>query len=156
MEVWPQSWTRLTIIDNKTDCSLAQEQEECGPTAREEAVAAFQRDLPGYLPARISPSVLSHMVLGRLKPIKMEGNLLFQKTHSPHPTPLQKNLTKIQKSRDFPGGPMVKTPNSQCKEPGFNPWSRNWIPHAATNTWHGKINKLKKKKKRAGISDLMH
>ena len=124
MKVWPQSWTRLTIIDNKTDCSLAQEQEECGPTAREEAVAAFQRDLPGYLPTRISLNVLSHMVLGRLKPIKMEGNFLFQKTHSLH-TPPKKNLTKIQKSGDFPGRPVAKTPNSQCREPGFDPWSGN-------------------------------
>ena len=27
--------------------------------------------------------------------------------------------------RDFPGGPVVKTPRSQCREPGFNPWSGN-------------------------------
>ena len=24
------------------------------------------------------------------------------------------------------------TPSSQCRGPGFNPWSGNWIPHAAT------------------------
>ena len=28
--------------------------------------------------------------------------------------------------RDFPGSPMVaKTPRSQCREPGFDPWSGN-------------------------------
>ena len=27
---------------------------------------------------------------------------------------------------------MVKTPRSQCREPGLNPWSGNQIPHAAT------------------------
>ena len=60
--------------------------------------------------------------------------------------------------RDFPGGPMAKTPGSQCMGPGFNPWSENWIlhdtterlrvlqwrqkiPHASTETWHNQINK---------------
>ena len=28
-------------------------------------------------------------------------------------------------SRDFPGGAVVKTPCSQCRGPGFNPWSGN-------------------------------
>ena len=28
-------------------------------------------------------------------------------------------------SRDFPGGPAVKTPCSQCRGPGFHPLSRN-------------------------------
>ena len=26
---------------------------------------------------------------------------------------------------DFPGGAVVKTPHSQCRGPGFDPWSRN-------------------------------
>ena len=26
---------------------------------------------------------------------------------------------------DFPGGPVAKTPCSQCRGPGFNPWSGN-------------------------------
>jgi len=25
--------------------------------------------------------------------------------------------------RDFPGGPVVKTPHSQCRGHGFDPWS---------------------------------
>ena len=26
---------------------------------------------------------------------------------------------------DFPDGAVVKTPHSQCRGPGFNPWSGN-------------------------------
>jgi len=28
-------------------------------------------------------------------------------------------------SRDFPGGSVAKTPHSQYRGPGFNPWSGN-------------------------------
>ena len=28
-------------------------------------------------------------------------------------------------SEDFPGGPVAKTPSSQCRGPRFNPWSGN-------------------------------
>ena len=34
--------------------------------------------------------------------------------------------------RNFPCGPVAKAPRSQCRGPGFNPWSGNWIPHATT------------------------
>ena len=34
---------------------------------------------------------------------------------------------------DFSGGPVGKTPHSQCTGPGFDPWSGNWIPHACRN-----------------------
>ena len=27
--------------------------------------------------------------------------------------------------RDFPGGPVAKSPSSQCRGPGFDPWSGN-------------------------------
>ena len=30
-----------------------------------------------------------------------------------------------KEGRDFPGGPAVKTPHSQCMGPGFDPWSGN-------------------------------
>ena len=43
--------------------------------------------------------------------------------------------------RDFPGGPVTKTPSSQCRGPRFAPWSGNWIPHAAIKTWHSKKKK---------------
>ena len=32
----------------------------------------------------------------------------------------------------------------ECKGAGFNPWSGNYISHAATKTQHSQINKLKK------------
>ena len=34
--------------------------------------------------------------------------------------------------QDFLGGPVTKTLPSQCRGPGFNSWSGNWISHAAT------------------------
>ena len=44
--------------------------------------------------------------------------------------------SKDTHSRDFPGGPVAKTPHSQCREPGFDPWLGNLIPHAATESLH--------------------
>ena len=44
------------------------------------------------------------------------------------------NINKSSISQDFPGGPMVKTPRSQCRGCGFNswarkiPWRRKWQP----------------------------
>ena len=32
-------------------------------------------------------------------------------------------MLKMQIFRDFPGGPVAKTPCSQCRGPGFNPRS---------------------------------
>ena len=32
---------------------------------------------------------------------------------------------KKMKMRDFAGGPVAKTPSSQCRGPGFDPWSGN-------------------------------
>ena len=40
---------------------------------------------------------------------------------------------------------MAKTPGTQCRKPRFNPWSGNYIPHAATKTRYSQIN-IKKKK----------
>ena len=34
------------------------------------------------------------------------------------------NSSKSQQ-RDFPGGPVAKTPHSQYRDPGFNPWPGN-------------------------------
>ena len=42
----------------------------------------------------------------------------------------------IYSKGDFPGGPMAKTPLSQCWRPGFHPQSVNCIPHAATKSSH--------------------
>ena len=54
-------------------------------------------------------------------------------------------LKKKKEKEDFPGGPVVKTPRSQCRGHGFNPW---WgkIPHAM---WCGQ----KKKKEKASIPE---
>ena len=41
-----------------------------------------------------------------------------------------------EQTRDFPGGPVAKTPCSQWRGPRFNPWSGNWIPRAATKSPH--------------------
>ena len=35
----------------------------------------------------------------------------------------------------MPGGPVVKIPCSQCRGPGFDPWSGNEIPCATTKDW---------------------
>ena len=35
---------------------------------------------------------------------------------------------------DFPVGSVVKTPHSQCKGPGFDPWSGTKILHATTKS----------------------
>ena len=44
-------------------------------------------------------------------------------------TMILKLIWKIKGSRitkkDFPGGPVVKTPHFQCRGPGFNPWLGN-------------------------------
>ena len=37
---------------------------------------------------------------------------------------------------DFPAGPVAKTPYSQCRVPGFNPWSRNLTLHTDTKRSH--------------------
>ena len=49
----------------------------------------------------------------------------------------------IRHYREFPGGPVAKTLYSQCRGPGFNPWSGNWIPHVTTKTKSSQINKNK-------------
>ena len=41
------------------------------------------------------------------------------------PSEITKNLLLKKESWDFPGGTVVKTPWSQCRGPGFNPWSGN-------------------------------
>ena len=43
--------------------------------------------------------------------------------------------------REFPGGPMVKTPCFHCRWHKFYPWSGSKIPLAA---WHGQKKKKKK------------
>ena len=57
---------------------------------------------------------------------------------------------------DFVGGPHVaKMPHSQSRRPEFDLWSGNWIPHAATKSFHAptktqcsQISKYYKKKRK--------
>ena len=35
----------------------------------------------------------------------------------------KKSIQKYRWIEDFPGGPVVKTPCSHCRRPGFHPWS---------------------------------
>ena len=43
--------------------------------------------------------------------------------------------------RNFPGAPLPKNPSSQCRGPGFDPWSVIQIPHATVKTQSSQINK---------------
>lgn len=36
--------------------------------------------------------------------------------------------------KGFPRGPAAKSLSSQCRGPGFEPWSQNYIPYAATRS----------------------
>ena len=36
-----------------------------------------------------------------------------------------REMSQKANHRDFPGGPVAKTPRSQCRGPGFDPWSGN-------------------------------
>ena len=47
---------------------------------------------------------------------------------------------ELEDAGDLPGGPVTKTPHSQCWGPGFDPWSGNKVPHAAARTQHSQIN----------------
>ena len=43
-------------------------------------------------------------------------------------------LCEVSQKEDsnFPGGPVAKTLHSQCRGPGFDPWSGDKIPHVTT------------------------
>ena len=57
---------------------------------------------------------------------------------------------------DFPGGPVAKTPHSQCRGLRFDLWSAKYFLHAATKTRPSQINTKKKKDVRtwAGEGDF--
>ena len=48
------------------------------------------------------------------------------------------NILKQKKSlsRDFAAGPVARTPHSQCRRPGTDPWAGNQIPYATTKSSH--------------------
>ena len=43
---------------------------------------------------------------------------------------------------DFPGGPVAKTPGSQCRGPGFDPWPGTQIPYTVTKNSHTVTKKI--------------
>ena len=38
----------------------------------------------------------------------------------------------LKKKKSIPGGPVVKSQHFQCRRPGFNLWSGNYIPLVPT------------------------
>ena len=53
---------------------------------------------------------------------------------------------------NFPGGPVVETPHSQCHWARFFPWSGNQIPHATTKSSHASTkNPMQPKKLKINI-----
>ena len=52
------------------------------------------------------------------------------------------SLLKRHLLQDFPGGPAAKTLHSQCRGPGFDPWSGNYIPQASTRSSSAKQPKI--------------
>ena len=47
---------------------------------------------------------------------------------------VQVEFTKVDHLRDFLGGPVAKTQQSQCRGPWFNPWPENQILYATAKT----------------------
>ena len=59
---------------------------------------------------------------------------------------MQQMITGKNKDiRDFPGGVVARNPHSQYRGPGFDLWSRNWIPPSITKTKQSKKKKKEKK-----------
>ena len=63
-------------------------------------------------------------------------NLLFQvflMFEMPHNEKFaETSFLKDSPLGDFHHGPVAKTPSYQCSRPGFDSWSGNYSPHAAT------------------------
>ena len=50
-------------------------------------------------------------------------------------------VSKINQTGDFSGGPVAKTWPAQRREPRFNAWSGNEVPHATPKTQYSQTNK---------------
>ena len=55
---------------------------------------------------------------------------------------MKEHQKEKKEMRDFLGGPVAKTPPSQCRGPGFDPWSGNEIAHAAMKILHAAAKKI--------------
>ena len=51
-------------------------------------------------------------------------------THTHKSRGIRKRWHENKADGDFPGIPVAKTPCSQCRGPGFDPWPGNQMPHA--------------------------
>ena len=54
-----------------------------------------------------------------VREVQIKGTMRY------HLTLVRMAIIKKSTNRDFPGGPVVKTPSFQCRGHGFNPWSGN-------------------------------
>ena len=73
--------------------------------------------------------------------------LISLRAYIDHPKDLLSIKSRIE---DFPGGPVAKTPCSQCRGPGSTPdqgtrshmlQQRSKIPHVITKMWPSQMNK---------------
>ena len=53
------------------------------------------------------------------------GKILKEVGQDPVKSTVEELALNKREAQDFPGGPVVKTPRSQCEGPGFDPWSGN-------------------------------
>ena len=53
------------------------------------------------------------------------------------------HVIKIIYSEDFSGSSVAETPCFQCRRPGFDPWSGNYIPYATTGVHIPQQRKIK-------------
>ena len=96
--------------------------------------SAFPRFLI-FLPAILIPACASSspaflMIYSAYK-LNKQGDSI-QPWHTPFPIWNQSVVPCPVLLWNFPGVPVAKTPHSQCWGPGFDPWSGNQIPYAAT------------------------
>ena len=108
--------------------------ESCGLLSElcKKAILFLEQELIGeiILDCPNRPSVISKVVIsGRGR---QEGQCLRNATGEG-----LKSIAGFKDGRrDLPDGPVAKTPSSQCRRPGFSPWSRNQILHATTQSSH--------------------
>ena len=60
--------------------------------------------------------------------IKRNKRMLFAATQRHLETIILSEVSQKEKDRDFPGGPVVKTPRFHCRGNGLDPWSGNKDP----------------------------
>ena len=67
-------------------------------------------------------------VLGKISEVlacETRGKIRGKRSSTLSTNEVQVNKIKITQSRDFPGGPVVKTSRFHCRGHGLDPWSGN-------------------------------